>query len=476
MRAPNLLFIITDQQRFDTLAAYGNHRIKMPFLNRLASQSYVFEKAYVTQPVCSPSRSSILTGTYPHWNGVTENDIPLKPGVTVLPEMITKGDYFKGYLGRTGHLMDADRVPSPVLGLQERKIYSMPPDDYLIENGIMPIDGKSYTKTDRAHLPEPFCGPAYLAEDSSRFIRENREHPFVLFSSIYEPHDPLWGPFNDLHDPAEVALPDNFSAVPTADQPLKTRLEQQCVYEREHGNSPLRTEQDWRKIIARYWGLCSLVDKYIGKILNTIEECGLWDNTIIVFTSDHGDMMGSHRLLGKNVMFEESVRVPLLIRLPGQKTSRKISNPVSLIDLVPTLLDLLGQNIPGHLQGKSLKPVLEDTGNTSDDVFVQWTGVNYIVTQDLSEEPIPDYLAKITTREEAMAALGDVVRSIVTHDGWKFNWSQRGEHELYNLNEDPGETTNLVVRKDSLPLMRELAERIRRWQQRTGDALELPLP
>ena len=144
--------------------------------------------------------------------------------------------------------------------------------------------------------------------------------------------------------------------------------------------------------------------------------------------------------------------------------------------MVPTLLDLLGQRPPGHLQGKSLKPVLEDTGNTSDDVFVQWNGENSIVTQDLREEPIPDYLAKITTREKAMASTRDTVRSIVTSDGWKFNWSQLGEHELYNLNEDPGETTNQAMNKESIPLVRKMAERIRRWQQRTGDALDLALP
>jgi len=113
---------------------------------------------------------------------------------------------------------------------------------------------------------------------------------------------------------------------------------------------PLKTEADWRRLRANYWGLNSLVDTHAGTILRTIEDCGLWDDTIIVFTSDHGDMMGSHQLVAKCVMFEEATRVPLLIKPAGRFAPRRVSHPVSQIDLVPTLLDLLGCQVPGHLQ------------------------------------------------------------------------------------------------------------------------------
>ena len=363
MRPPNLLFIITDQHRFDTLAAYGNHQIKMPNLNRLASQSYVFKKAYVTQPVCGPARSSILTGTYPHWNGVLHNDVPLRPGIPCLPSMITEGDYIKAYHGRTGHLWDAQGEAAPNDDLHEREIFSHPPYDYLVQHGIRPVNGKNFTNEDRPLFPESLSGPAYLAELSSGFVRKNRDRPFLLFCSIYEPHGPYSGPFDGMYDPSEVTLPDNFSAIPTPDQPLATRLEQRYIYENGH-QVPLRTDQDWRELTAKYWGLCTLVDKYVGKILNTLEECGLLDNTIIVFTADHGDMLGSHRLLAKNVMFEESARVPLLLHLPGQTATREITGPVSHIDLIPTILDLMGQPIASHLQGKSLRPVLRVKATT----------------------------------------------------------------------------------------------------------------
>ena len=141
-------------------------------------------------------------------------------------------------------------------------------------------------------------------------------------------------------------------------------------YQRGFGRTPLKTEADWRNVISNYWGLCSLVDTHVGRILDALEESGQADNTIVVFTSDHGDMMSSHRLLAKAVMFEEAVRVPLLIRMPGQRTQRRIAGPVSQVDLVPTLLDAMGCETPSHLQGKSLLPLLKgERDQATEDVF-----------------------------------------------------------------------------------------------------------
>lgn len=215
---------------------------------------------------------------------------------------------------------------------------------------------------------------------------------------------------------------------------------------------PLKTEADWRRMIANYWGLNSLVDTHVGMILRTAEECGLMDNTIIVFTSDHGDMMGSHRLLAKCVMFEEAVRIPLMIRLPGQRTQRRIAKCVSQIDLVPTLLDLLGAAIPDHLQGKSRRREIEGGENgAAEDVFIEWNGTESGILEAFEKGPYPDSLAAIATREEMSKAVADPIRTVITPDGWKLNWSQLGQHELYDLKADPIEINNLAGHPKHVP-------------------------
>jgi len=474
----NLLFLFTDEQRADTLAAYGNQAIQMPNLNRLASEAVVFEKAYVTQPVCSPSRASIMTGLYPHTTGCTANNISLRKDTLCLPEMLPPGKYATAYQGKW-HL--GDEI-FPQHGFKEwrsiedgyRRYYSAGKDPearstyhhFLIENGFAPSEGKYFSRGECARLPEDFGKPAYLAREASRFIHHHSGEPFVLYVNFLEPHMPFFGPRDNQHGLDEVTLPPNFDQVPTNDQPLKARLFQQYYYELGHGAFPLRTEADWRRLIANYWGLCSLVDTHVGTILNALKESGVYDETIIVFTSDHGDMMGSHRLLAKGVMFEEAARVPLIIRLPGQEEHARIARPVSQIDLVPTLLDLMGEAVPPGLEGRSLKPLLDGKELPNGDVFMEWNGSDTGVSR-LDSRLDPALLGK------ASKAVADPVRTIVTPEGWKFNWTGLGENELYDLNADPHETRNLAAKPEYRTFIHGLAERIGAWQARTNDHVVL---
>ena len=485
----NLLFLFTDEQRADTLAAYGNDRIEMPNLNRLASESVVFDRAYVTQPVCTPSRASILTGLYPHTNGCTENNAPLAAEVPTIAQMLSD-DCTTAYFGKW-HLGDEifrQHGFDEWRSIEDMYIphYSAGRDpsarsDYhhwLVDKGYSPANASHFTRSETARLPEDLSKPAYLAEETSRFIREQKDRRWCLFVNFLEPHMPFFGPRDGQYDPTEITLPANFDKPPAADQPLKTRLFQRHYCEKGHGGRPLRTDDDWRDLISKYWGLCSLVDTHVGTILRTLAECGLDGNTIVVFTSDHGDMMGSHRLLAKCVMFEEAVRVPMLIRLPGERRARRVSSPVSQIDLVPTLLDLMDQPVSETLEGTSLRPLMESKRTASArDVFIEWNGPNSGIAADVLGRPeLPEHLTEIASVEDASAAITDPVRSVVTADGWKFNASPRGEHELYDLNADPLETTNLAFLRESEPRIEDLLSRIRAWQQRTGDEIPLPGP
>ena len=483
----NLLFLFTDEQRADTLAAYGNRGIRMPHLDRLASRSVLFERAYVTQPVCTPSRSTILTGLWPHTSGCTENNVPLRDETPCLPELLPAGKYATAYYGKW-HLGDELR---PQHGFADwrsiedgyRKHYGPRCDrdarsDYhhfLIANGIRPADGSAFPREEAARLDEEFSKPAYLAREAAAFLRGHRKDPFVLFVNFLEPHMPFFGPRDGQYGPAEVALPANFDHPPTGEQHPKYRLF------REHyrragcgGSGPLGDEAAWRRLIARYWGLCSQVDTHVGTILAALEDCGLAERTIVVFTSDHGDMMGSHQLAAKCVMLEEAVRVPMMIRLPGQAAGRRIPGPVSQIDLLPTLLDLMGEAVPGCLQGRSLRPVIEGRG-VRDDVVVEWNGPNCGLAADvMGKVELPEHLAGICTAEQAAAAICDPVRTIVSPDGGKLTVSPLGFHELYDLAADPLETANLAARPEHRPRAAALAARLRRWQERTADTVELP--
>ena len=488
MSRPNLLFLFTDEQRADTMSAYGNTAIHTPNLDRLASQSTVFDQAYVTQPVCTPSRSSILTGLWPHANGCTANNIPLRPDTPCLPEMLASGDYATAYHGKW-HLGDelyAQHGFDEWVSIEDmyNRWFTEGRDKekasdyyhYLIDQGFTPKNGKRFGRMEATSLPEEYGKPAMLGREASRFIRQNADNPFCLYVNFLEPHMPFSGPRNDQHDIWDIHLPRNFDAKPTELQPLKTRVLQRQYEEHGHGGMPLKTEKDWRRLIANYWGLCSLVDTYVGQILDTLDECGLADNTIVVYTSDHGDMMGSHRLLAKTVMFQEAVTVPLLVRLPGQKEMRRVPAPVSQIDLVPTLLDLMDQPVPDHLHGESLKELVT-TGKqerASEDAFIQWNSPYHQGKPKPDGASGPDWQDEYGLPEEIIDATADPVRTIVSPDGWKMNWSPLGEHELYNLDEDPFERHNLAMEADHRPRMREMAERVLRWQERVGDEVELP--
>lgn len=485
MKHPNLLFLYTDEQAVNTLAAYGNRQIQMPNLNRLADESVVFDQAYVTQPVCTPSRSSLLTGLYPHTSGCTENNIPLRAHIPCLPEMIDRDAYVTGHFGKW-HLGDelfAQHGFDEWVSIEDNynRYFSEARDktvassyrDFLIGKGLTPQNGRRFGRGEAARLPEELGKPAFLAGKASEFIHANQDRPFVLYVNFLEPHMPFFGPRDNQYSPKDIPLPLNFTHELTNQQPTRARLLREHFFRHGHGSCPLRTEADWRRVIANYWGLCSLVDTHMGTILDTIDDCGLRDTTIVVFTSDHGDMMGAHRLLAKTVMFQEAIRVPLLIRLPGQRRQRSVNGPVSQIDIVPTLLELLGQPVPDHLQGRSLCPFLESSSpKVSEDVFVQWNGPNGALSDIVESAQIPDWMREVADPEYIYAALTDPVRTIVTTDGWKLNCSPLGEHELYNLEADASETKNRFC--ENRQLARDLRDRIRKWQDRTGDAVRLP--
>ena len=223
------------------------------------------------------------------------------------------------------------------------------------------------------------------------------------------------------------------------------------------------TPDEYRSIKQRYLGLVTLVDQSIGAILGCLERFGLRDDTIVVHTSDHGDSLGAHHLFGKETMFEEATRVPWLIRLPGQTRQKMISHPVSHIDFVPTLLDLLGQSNHPQCAGKSLLPLINDATALPNNVFVEWAPNRTKVKKG----------SRLARRRMIKRAVEESTRALISPDGWKLCLRDKDLNELYNLRDDPRETRNLYADGQYASVIFRLTDEIHRWQESNHDKLKI---
>ncbi len=482
---PNLLFVLTDEQRFDTLFS-GD--VSLPNINRLASRSCFFEEAYCTQPVCTPSRGSLMTGLYPHAHGAMSNNIRLPLDICCLPELLPaeiRARYRTAYHGKW-HLGDeifAQHGFDEWIGSEDQYFsgYREGRDTgavshyntWLRGHGFKPDDGHRFSRDRACCLPEAFGKPAFAAEQASRFLAEAGRDPFILYVNFLEPHMPFFGPRSGQYDPATLRLPENFGPQAGDGLPLRLRTER---FRREGFEwYDLTGETGWRQMTAAYRGSCTLVDEMVGRILAALEANGQAENTIIVFTSDHGEMMGSHGILGKSVMNQESIRVPLVLRLPGQNKMQRISGPFSQIDLVPTLLELMGAVPNAQLHGHSRASLLGgDDIRLQEDILVSWNE-HPDHFEALARATLRDEQKAIAgTRERYLAALTEPVRTIITADGWRYSTSpQLGEPELFNLREDPFELRNLANDLSHRQLIGELTQRLENWQNRVDDHVPL---
>jgi arylsulfatase len=482
---PNLLFICSDQQRTDSIGAYGNDWIETPALNELASRSFVFENAYVTQPVCSPARSTMMTGLYPHSAGVVRNSQPGRPFSNLFPDAktiaeIVSDDYVCAKYGKW-HLGD-DLSPQhgftewvstedahdgnhPIWVDPNHKDRKSDYFDYLVAQGHEPegdYEGhKSYTQEQRGFFPEEDTMAAFLSRNTVDFINERGEDgkPWLMYVNMFEPHPPYNGPLNDMYDPTSLPMGPLFLKKPAMNTPAFNRVRAEFHIAEAEESHPDDTESYWRELRARYFGNVTVLDKGIEPILKALEDSGQADNTVVVFTSDHGDSLGDRGMINKRSFYDEVARVPLIIHVPWLSiTETRIGGNIGHTDLVPTLLDLMGEDVPDHLQGSSRKEVLEGSAELNDDVFMQWHG---------GAATVPLGNAEIERLSEIPW------RCVVSGDRWKLNLSPDDTCELYDLNNDPLELANMYTGADQAGRIRDMTAQIKDWQQRTGDKLDL---
>jgi arylsulfatase A-like enzyme len=462
----NLLIFYSDQHRADVLPSAGNLVIEAPHLGALADESFVFSRAYCAQPVCTPARASLLTGLWPHHHGAATNNAPLPPDVRTLAEYLPDS-YATAHVGKW-HLGDE---LNPQHGFREwRSIedgyaahYSIPEDrtrvsDYhrfLARAGFPPDcqghGGKPahFSRTFAAGLAEPYTKAAFVASEAARFLRERRDgQPFFLSISTLEPHPPTFGPLNGLHDPAAIPVGSAFGVPVDSGASRHNRRRAERVRTEGYHNHPLGTEAEWRRLRANYYGLVTLVDRAFGTVLEALEASGQAENTVVVYTSDHGDMLGDHGLVQKGVFYEEAIRVPLLVRVPWLSSKRAdVRAPISQVDLAPTFLELLELTPPGRVDGHSRAGWLRSGSPPAEnEVVVEWTE-----SRDHAEDG----------------------RSLITASGWKLNLYRDDVPELYDLNDDPTELNNLANGPAHRGRVLDLADRLKRWQLAQGDPLPL---
>jgi arylsulfatase A-like enzyme len=342
----------------------------------------------------------------------------------------------------------------------------------LISKGIMADQANGqFSEVAVSNLPIELSRPKFLEKHACDFIEKHQRDPFILVVAFVEPHSPYNGPLNDANSLDEVKLDATATLPEHEDIPLRYRLmrewqQAEALLDRER--LPIQlffgiTPDEYRSIKQRYLGLVTLIDQSIGAILGCVERCGLTEQTVVIHTSDHGDSLGAHHLFGKETMFEEATRVPWLVRLPGQMRQKVISNPVSHIDFVPTLLDLLGQSNHSQCAGKSVLPLIDDATALPNNVFLEWAPNRTKVKKG----------SRLARRRMIKRAVEESTRTLVSPDGWKLCLRDKDLNELYNLNEDPFETRNLYPNSQYAAVVSRFTTEIYRWQDATNDKLKL---
>jgi arylsulfatase A-like enzyme len=440
----NVLFFITDQHRADMLHCYGNSNIKTPNLDKLASEGVRFTNAYCTNPMCMPNRVTLLTGYYPNVHGVRSNGINLNQEIPTITQTLKKRGYHTINVGKThynfwiktdphepsaelfddwrikdpkGDHLAHDNFPMPYYGFDE--MYSVIGHgclclgDYLdwleerapelakrIRKEFMDIDN-FFTMFCDSFIPEELYNTTYIQNQTIKFLERYSKgdygtKPFFLHCSFPDPHHPVCPPgrYRNMYSPDDIDLPDTYDEVeslyshPYLGTHMKTPPFRGALLRES-------TEEEIRKFIAMNYGSVSMVDNAIGHILASLEKLGLSENTMVIFTSDHGDYMGDHGLLFKGPSpYNGTLQVPLIWKVPNVSGSGVSDALISSVDIPRTILELLGireRYRPSGMQGYDMTPILKDP---SKDVRK-----NILIVEDEEVGPIITRVIHLVTKD-----------------------------------------------------------------------------
>ncbi len=436
-RKPNVLFLICDDLNCD-LGCYGHPLVKSPNIDKLAARGVRFQHTYCQYPLCGPSRASFMTGMYPDQTLVHRNAIYIRehvPNVKSMPQMFRDADYFATRIGKIYHYNVPKHIgtgghddpyswdhtinPRGRDKDEESKIFSLKPGNFGGTLSWLAADGEDAEQTD-----------GIAATEAARLLKQygQNKKPFFLAVGLYRPHTPYVSPkkYFELYPRDQIKVPQvpegYFDTIP---KPAQRTL----LRKKEQNDLP---EDLARKAIQAYYSSISFADAQLGRILKALEEAGLAENTIVVFTSDHGYHMGEHAYYQKTTLFENAAHVPLIIAGPGVKAIGKTAKaPVEMIDIYPTLAELSGLTPPKSISGRSQVAALQD--------------------------------ANATPRKDALTQLesGYSLRTPrYRYTEWGENASQGAE--LYDHQTDPQEMKNLADSKEHAQIIEDLSTLIRK--------------
>ena len=444
---PNFVIFLADDLGYGDLASYGNQIIATPNIDRLAKRGVRFEHAYCQFPLCGPSRASFMTGLYPDQTLIRRNAIYIRehlPNVQTMSQMFRNNGYFATRIGKIYHYnvpkhigtsghddpysWDATINPRGRDKTDEGKIFSLRPGSFGGTLSWLAADGTDEEQTD-----------GIAATEAVRLLKQHAKQktPFFLAVGLFRPHTPFVAPkkYFEMYPTERIVVPtvpEGYLAT------LPIPAQQTLIRKKDQVNLP---DELARQAIQAYYASITFADAQVGRILDALEESGLAENTVVVFTSDHGYHMGEHGYWQKTTLFENAARVPLIIAAPGMSAGGKtVMAPAEMVDFYPTLAELCGLRAPAALPGVSLAATLND--------------------------------AEARPRESAFTQYGNGY-SIRT-DRYRYTeWGEKGQDgaELYDHDSDPAELNNLAKRAAHAETVARLSKVLR---QRIAHAAQPP--
>jgi choline-sulfatase len=411
---PNFLIIMTDEHDPAVTGCYGHPTIRTPYLDRLGNEGVVFENAYCNSPICAPSRMAFLTGRYIHHNSVWDNSSELASEIPTFAHYLEAGGYEAALCGRM-HINGKDRFH----GFGKRLFEDVTSHTH---PGKGPDRSKIARRGSASHVTDSGSGKGVfheydsnIADIGARYLESKAaglsSEPFALVVGFFYPHFPLIAPraYYDMYYPERVIMPESRHEPLDRQHPA---VQQMRYFMRVDEDVP---DEVIRRALAGYYGVISLTDDHIGRMLDVIDNSHLRDNTVVIYTSDHGESGGHHGLWQKNCFYEPSVRVPLIVRDPQGPRGKKVTSNATVADIMPSVLERAGIRLPSGLDGSSFLGLM----NGAED---------------------PSRLAFSEYHCQGMLNAGYMLRK----GAYKYNYYVGYEPELYNVVADPEEMHNLA--------------------------------
>lgn len=435
----NLLIIQTDEHHFSTLGCYGGTIVGTPHIDWIAEQGARCTAFYATTPVCSPSRAAFVSGLYPHKTDVTTNNIPLNDRVVTFAEILRRHGYATGFAGKW-HL-DGDGKPQ----WAPQRRFGFTDNRFMFNRGhwkrlIDTPDGPRVGATNRQGQPNYGLNGAdettfttdWLCDKAVDFIRDHADDPFCYMVSLPDPHGPntVRPPYDTMYDDVDVPIP-----------PTLTRSPKQIP---AWGKPAGVTADKLRDLMRDYYGMVRCIDDNVGKLIAALRDAGVLDRTVIVFTSDHGDLCGEHGRLNKGVPYEGSARVPFLLRCPGRVPAGTVVDAaLSNVDFLPTVLRLLDVPLDTDVDGRD-----------ASDLFLGGDSAEH---EDIA------FLRSAGRPQSSAAWLTAVTRR------WKLVYSTNEVPWLIDLREDPNEVRNLYGQPELQPVVTSLTRQLAEYAETHAD-------